>query len=66
MYKKRPIMQGNSDQEQLTAIWKLCGVPTEATMPGWEALPGCEGDKCLPREHPEVNVPRRIIETFKE
>lgn len=66
MYKKRPILQGNSDQEQLTAIWRLCGVPTNATMPGWQDLPGCEGDPCIPPEHHNVPVVRRVFETFKE
>ncbi|KAI8352665.1 kinase-like domain-containing protein [Mortierella sp. GBAus27b] len=36
----RPVLQGNSDQDQLDKIFQLCGSPTEDTMPGWAALPG--------------------------
>ena len=44
-YIRRPIMQGESDIDQLHKIWQLCGTPTESTWPGWEDLPGCEGQK---------------------
>ncbi|KAF9147103.1 serine/threonine protein kinase, CMGC, CDC2/CDK sub [Linnemannia schmuckeri] len=37
-----PILQGNSDQDQLDKIFTLCGSPTEETMPGWSSLPGLE------------------------
>lgn len=43
MYKGAPILQGQSDIEQLNMIFNLCGTPTESTMPGWTLLPGCEG-----------------------
>ncbi|KAG0202989.1 serine/threonine protein kinase, CMGC, CDC2/CDK sub [Mortierella sp. GBA30] len=38
----RPVLQGNSDQDQLDKIFQLCGSPTEDTMPGWSSLPGLE------------------------
>lgn len=43
MYKGKPILQGQSDIDQLDRIFTLCGTPTENTMPGWTRLPGCEG-----------------------
>lgn len=45
MYKGKPILQGQSDLEQLNMIFNLCGTPTEASMPGWTLLPGCENIK---------------------
>jgi len=38
----RPVLQGNSDQDQLDKIFQLCGSPTEENMPGWSSLPGLE------------------------
>lgn len=43
MYKKRPILQGDSDLKQAQMIFSLCGSPTDETMPGWRDLPGCDG-----------------------
>lgn len=43
MYKRRPILQGDSDLKQAQMIFSLCGSPTDETMPGWRDLPGCEG-----------------------
>ena len=43
MYERRPILQGATDLDQCDLIFRLCGTPTELTMPGWQALPGCEG-----------------------
>ncbi|KAL9628294.1 MAG: hypothetical protein Q9164_007331, partial [Protoblastenia rupestris] len=43
MFKKRPILPGNSDVNQLHLIFDLMGSPTEDNMPGWSSLPGCEG-----------------------
>ncbi|KZO89670.1 kinase-like protein, partial [Calocera viscosa TUFC12733] len=45
MWFRRPMFCGSSDVNQLEKIWSLCGTPTEETMPGWGALPGCEGVK---------------------
>ncbi|KAK5096853.1 serine/threonine protein kinase, CMGC, CDC2/CDK subfamily [Lithohypha guttulata] len=45
MFKKRPILQGDSDLAQTQMIFSLLGAPTNETMPGWEELPGCEGIK---------------------
>ncbi|EEB07935.1 CMGC/CDK/CDK9 protein kinase Cdk9 [Schizosaccharomyces japonicus yFS275] len=43
MYKGKPILPGTSDLDQLDRIFRLCGTATQATMPNWEKLPGCEG-----------------------
>jgi hypothetical protein len=38
MYTKKPILQGNSELHQIELIAKLCGTPTEVTMPGVSSL----------------------------
>ena len=40
MFKKRPILAGKSDLNQLQQIFALVGSPTEENMPGWSDLPG--------------------------
>ncbi|KAF1981300.1 Pkinase-domain-containing protein [Aulographum hederae CBS 113979] len=45
MFKRKPILAGSSDLNQANIIFDLVGSPTEANMPGWSALPGCEGVK---------------------
>jgi serine/threonine-protein kinase BUR1 len=47
MFRKRPILAGSSDLNQIKAIFELVGSPTEANMPGWSELPGCEGVKAF-------------------
>ncbi|KAL3425621.1 serine threonine-protein kinase bur-1 [Phlyctema vagabunda] len=39
----KPILSGDSDQNQLRIIFELVGTPTDETMPGWKTLPGAEG-----------------------
>ena len=43
MFKRRPILAGNSDLNQAQLIFDLVGSPNEENMPGWSSLPGCEG-----------------------
>ncbi|MCJ1439879.1 MAG: serine/threonine protein kinase, CMGC, CDC2/CDK sub [Stictis urceolatum] len=43
MFKGRPILAGKSDLHQIESIFQLVGSPSEDNMPGWSALPGCEG-----------------------
>jgi serine/threonine-protein kinase BUR1 len=43
MFVRRPILQGESDPDQIDKIWQLCGTATADNWPGWEDLPGCEG-----------------------
>ncbi|KAF7128625.1 hypothetical protein CNMCM5793_003413 [Aspergillus hiratsukae] len=45
MFKGKPILAGSSDLNQAQLIFNLVGTPTEENMPGWSALPGCEGVK---------------------
>ncbi|KAJ9650462.1 serine/threonine protein kinase, CMGC, CDC2/CDK sub [Neophaeococcomyces mojaviensis] len=42
MFKRRPILQGDSDLAQAQLIFTLCGSPNDQSMPGWNTLPGCE------------------------
>lgn len=44
MFKRKPILTGNSDLHQAQIIFDLVGAPTDETMPGWRDLPGCEGN----------------------
>ncbi|KAI0239918.1 serine/threonine protein kinase, CMGC, CDC2/CDK sub [Massospora cicadina] len=37
-----PLLPGKSDVEQLNLIFKLCGSPTDETMPGWRDLPSSD------------------------
>ncbi|KAL7267220.1 serine/threonine protein kinase, CMGC, CDC2/CDK subfamily [Rhizina undulata] len=43
MYHGKPILQGNSDMDQIVKIFQLCGSPNEKNMPEWDRLPGCDG-----------------------
>ncbi|TGZ85297.1 Pkinase-domain-containing protein [Ascodesmis nigricans] len=42
MYKRKPILQGNSDMDQMMKIFHLCGPPTVKSMPCAASLPGYE------------------------
>ncbi|EHL01695.1 putative Serine/threonine-protein kinase BUR1 [Glarea lozoyensis 74030] len=55
----KPILAGDSDQNQLKIIFDLVGSPTEDTMPRWRSLPNAEG----------LNVPPRaptLFQRFRE
>ena len=45
MFEKGPILSGKTDLNQAQIIFDLVGTPTEENMPGWNALPGFEGQK---------------------
>ncbi|KAJ5727995.1 Serine/threonine-protein kinase bur1 [Penicillium malachiteum] len=60
MFKGKPILSGNSDLNQAQLIFSLVGTPTEENMPGWSALPGCEGVKSF------GNKRGNLAEVFKE
>ncbi|KAK8169854.1 kinase-like domain-containing protein [Phyllosticta citrichinensis] len=45
MFKRKPILAGNSDINQAQIIFDLVGSPNEDNMPGWSQLPGCDGVK---------------------
>lgn len=40
MYKRKPILTGQSDMHQTQLIFELLGSPTSQSMPGWDTLPG--------------------------
>jgi serine/threonine-protein kinase BUR1 len=55
----KPILAGDSDQNQLKIIFDLVGSPNEETMPGWKSFPNAEG----------LNVPVRpptLFQRFRE
>ncbi|KAJ1911746.1 serine/threonine protein kinase, CMGC, CDC2/CDK sub [Tieghemiomyces parasiticus] len=58
MLRSKPILPGSSDLDQLDRIFRLCGSPTEYTMPGWSKLPGLEGVRSF------KPYPRRVKEEF--
>ncbi|CAG8961843.1 hypothetical protein HYFRA_00014019 [Hymenoscyphus fraxineus] len=45
----KPILSGDSDQNQLKIIFDLVGTPTETTMPGWRHMPNAEGLNIIPK-----------------
>jgi len=55
MFKKRPILAGNSDVDQIHKIFDLVGSPTEDNMPGWSSLPGCDGVKTFQHRHSRLS-----------
>jgi serine/threonine-protein kinase BUR1 len=55
----KPILAGESDQNQLKIIFDLVGTPTDDTMPGWKLLPGAEGLNIQPR-------PPTLSQRFRE
>ncbi|EXJ80280.1 CMGC/CDK protein kinase [Capronia coronata CBS 617.96] len=60
MFKKRPILTGNSDLNQAQIIFDLVGSPTDETMPGWRDLPGCDSVTDW------GNKPSRLATVFRE
>lgn len=42
MFKRKPILAGQSDIHQAQIIFELIGSPNDQTMPGWNELPGAE------------------------
>jgi serine/threonine protein kinase len=39
MMRTKPLIEGRSDLDQLIRTFKLCGSPTQETMPGYDQLP---------------------------
>lgn len=60
MYRGKPILAGNSDLDQAHRIFKLCGSPTETSMPGISNMRGCEGVKVF------GPYPRTLENTFAD
>ncbi|KAF1957440.1 Pkinase-domain-containing protein [Byssothecium circinans] len=42
MFKRKPILTGQSDLHQAQIIFELVGSPNDQSMPGWSELPGAE------------------------
>lgn len=55
MFKRSPILPGNTDLNQATIIFELVGSPTDETMPGWKDLPGCDGITEFPPKQPTLH-----------
>lgn len=60
MFMRRPILPGNSDLEQLEKIWSICGSPNQQNWPGYDNLPGCEGQI---RFRPQERRIRQVYES---
>lgn len=59
MHHRKPILAGESDAEQLNTIFRMCGSPNEVNFPGWDELPGFEGQK---KDWSRPTRPRRVID----
>ncbi|KAF2654768.1 Pkinase-domain-containing protein [Lophiostoma macrostomum CBS 122681] len=45
MFKRKPILAGQSDLHQIQIIFELVGSPNQQNMPGWDQLPGADAVK---------------------
>ncbi|KAI4640603.1 hypothetical protein J4E93_008193 [Alternaria ventricosa] len=48
MFKRKPILAGQSDIHQAQIIFELVGSPNDDSMPGWRDLPGAEPIRAFP------------------
>ncbi|RMZ73155.1 serine threonine- kinase bur1 [Pyrenophora seminiperda CCB06] len=48
MFKRKPILAGQSDIHQAQIIFELVGSPNDHSMPGWNELPGAEPVRAFP------------------
>ncbi|KAL6704557.1 serine/threonine protein kinase, CMGC, CDC2/CDK subfamily [Coniothyrium glycines] len=48
MFKRKPILAGQSDLHQAQIIFELVGSPNDQSMPGWRDLPGAEPIRNFP------------------
>jgi serine/threonine-protein kinase BUR1 len=48
MFKRKPILAGQSDLHQAQIIFELVGSPNDQSMPGWHELPGAEPVRAFP------------------
>jgi serine/threonine-protein kinase BUR1 len=61
MMRTKPLIEGRSDMDQLIRIFRLCGSPTQETMPGYAELPGVIDDvKVNFTEHCERILEQKI------
>jgi serine/threonine-protein kinase BUR1 len=63
MMRTKPLIEGRSDLDQLVRIFRLCGSPTQETMPGYDQLPGVIDDvKINFAEHFERRLERDMYD----
>ena len=55
MFKRKPILTGQSDLHQAQIIFDMVGNPTEETMPGWSNLPGAAPVKEMQPTHGNID-----------
>ncbi|KAF7875050.1 hypothetical protein EAF04_002222 [Stromatinia cepivora] len=60
MFLGKPILQGESEEQQLKLIFDLCGTPNEENMPGWRSLPKAQGLNFSPPR------PSTLAQRFRE
>ncbi|KAF2004477.1 Pkinase-domain-containing protein [Amniculicola lignicola CBS 123094] len=60
MFKRKPILAGNTDINQAEVIFQLVGSPDDKNMPGWNELPGAEPFRKFGYQ------PGRLNEVFRE
>lgn len=60
MFKRKPILTGQSDIHQAQIIFELVGSPNDASMPGWNELPGAEPVRSFPQS--TGNIAQRFRE----
>ena len=60
MFLGKPILQGESEEQQLKLIFDLCGTPNEENMPGWRLLPKAQGLNFSPSR------PSTLAQKFRE
>lgn len=62
--RRKPILPGRNELEQLAMIWYLCGSPTEYTMPNFLTWGGWKGSYALPQDG--YPLPSRVLEAYRE
>lgn len=66
MMRTKPLIEGRTDLDQLIKTFRLCGSPTQETMPGYDQLPGVIDDvKVNFTEHCERTLERDMFEFLK-
>ncbi|KAJ3060825.1 serine/threonine protein kinase, CMGC, CDC2/CDK sub, partial [Podochytrium sp. JEL0797] len=62
--RRRPILVGNDDFDQMEKIWQLCGTPTKETWPGYKDLPVMQGQDFNPPFH--TNSIKTVFKHFTD
>jgi len=59
LLKNEPLFPGNNEIDQITQIFKLCGLPTESSWPSFRRLPNTKALR-IPK-NPESRATRSIV-----